>query len=236
MKRIGSLPDLAVFIPTRHRRERAEACIKSFRETVEGDADIYLVVDDDDDGYQDTDVPVIVTPRGTMVTAANKAAEWLATEYRALLMVGDDCIFVTPGWDKHMMESLERLGGSGFVYPDDKRRTDVPEIVLISSDIVQSFGWFADPAFGHFFVDNVWAELGKRSDLIRFCPKAVIEHKHYSMDSSVVRDAMYLEAEETFGDPDRAAFEKWQAERMTTQVAKLRREFNKDLDWLLSLV
>ena len=230
------MSEMAVFIPTRHRRDRAEECIKSFRETVSGDVDLYLVVDDDDHDYEDIDVPVISVPKGNLVTAINKAAGWLATEYKALLCGGDDFIFVTPGWDQHMMHSLDLLGGSGFVYPDDKRRYDVPEIVLISSDIVKSLGWFAEPEFGHFYVDNVWAELGKRSELIRFCSEAVIEHKHYSVDSSVVRDTTYLEAEDAFGKPDMEVFQKWQAERMTGQVAKLRREFNKDLNWVLSLV
>jgi glycosyltransferase involved in cell wall biosynthesis len=225
-----------VFIPTRNRRERAGECIESFRGTTKGDVDLVLVVDDDDDSYDGIDVPVITVPHGNLVTAINDAAMPLAREYRALMLAADDVLFRTPGWDEHMMESLEVLGGSGFVYPDDKRRYDVPEHVLITSDVISLLGWFAEPAFGHFFIDNVWAELGKRSGLIRYCHKAVVEHRHYSIVPEVPRDAVYLDAEQSCGEPDLAAFHEWQAQRMSGQVAQLRRRFNRDVQWVLSKI
>ena len=232
-----SLSDkLCVFIPTRHRRVLAEKCVESFRATSEEGTGLFLVVDDDDEDYEDVDVPVIVAPRGTLVTAINHAALWLAGEYSALMLAGDDQVFITPGWDRFMLKSLDVLGGSGWVFPDDKRRYDVPEHPLITSDVVEHLGWFAEPGFGHFFIDNVWAELGKRAELIRYCQDAVVEHRHYSTHADVERDLVYREAEDQFGSADFEEFQRWQAERMTGQVAGLRRRFNKDLDWVLNKV
>jgi len=230
------LPDLCVFIPTRHRRELAEKTIASFRETTLGDVDLYLVVDEDDDSYQGIDADVITTGRGTLVTAINEAALQLAEKYRMLFLAADDMIFETPGWDLFMTGALDAMGGTGFVFPDDKRRYDVPEHPLISSDIVKALGWFAEPGFGHFYIDNVWGELGKRLGLIRFCPQAVIAHQHWTINPDVTRDETYKSAEECFGGPDETEYHLWRATRMQNQAAMLRRSFNPDVRWVLELI
>ena len=52
----------------------------------------------------------------------------MADLYPVLMWLGDDCVSETPGWDRSCSHTLEEdLGGHGWVYPDDKRRQDVPE-------------------------------------------------------------------------------------------------------------
>jgi len=230
------LTELCVFIPTRHRRDLAEKAVASFRETTLGDVDLFLVVDDDDDSYEGVDAPVITVKRDTLVTAINDAALQLADKYPVLFLAADDMIFTTSGWDLFMMGALEALGGTGYIYPDDKRRYDVPEHPLISSDIIRALGWFAEPGFGHFYVDNVWAELGKRLGLIRFCPQAVIEHRHYTINADVERDETYSLAEDAHGKPDEAEYHEWRATRMQNQASLLRRKFNPDIKWVLDKI
>lgn len=230
------MPDLCVFIPTYRRRERMEECLKSFRDTTLGEVDLFLVVDEGDDSYEGIDAEIITVKPGTLVTVINDAALQLAERYDALMMVSDDVIFRTSGWDLYMTGILEAMGGTGFVYPDDKRRYDIPEQVLISSDIVRALGWFAEPGFGHFYIDNVWAELGKRLGLIRFCPQAVIEHLHWTVNPEVARDETYSTAEERFGGPDEMEYHLWRATRMQNQAAMLRRNFNPDIRWVLELI
>ena len=230
------MTELCVFIPTRHRRDLAEKAVASFRETTLGDVDLFLVVDDDDDSYEGVDAPVITVKRDTLVTAINDAALQLADKYPVLFLAADDMIFTTSGWDLFMMGALEALGGTGYIYPDDKRRYDVPEHPLISSDIIRALGWFAEPGFGHFYVDNVWAELGKRLGLIRFCPQAVIEHRHYTINADVERDETYSLAEDAHGKPDEAEYHEWRATRMQNQASLLRRKFNPDIKWVLDKI
>ena len=232
------MSDLCVFLPTRQRPEMAARCIASFRETKALDAtDLILVVDDDDDSYADvTDHDKITVTRDTLVTAVNAAAEFLAPHYDALFLAADDLVFVTPGWDRLMLGTLDGMGGTGMVYPDDKRRYDVPEHVLMSSDLITELGWFCEPSMAHFYVDNVWAELGKRTGLIRFCPDAVIEHRHYSVCEDTPHDEVYRQAESAHGGPDLAAFHAWRAEKMPFEVSRLRRRFSSDVAWVLSRV
>ena len=231
------MSDLCVFIPTRHRREKMDECLESFRETTLGEVDLFLVVDEDDGSYEGIDAEIISAKPGTLVTAVNEAAMPLADRYPALMMVSDDVIFRTPGWDLFMTGMLEQhLDGTGFVYPDDRRRYDIPEQVLITSDIVKALGWFAEPGFGHFYIDNVWAELGKRLGLIRYCPQAVIEHMHYTVSPDVERDETYRLAEEKHASPDEQEYHVWRATRMQNQAAMLRRQFNPDIKWVLDKI
>jgi glycosyltransferase involved in cell wall biosynthesis len=232
------MTDLCVMLPTRKRPELARRCIDSFRETKTLDStDLILVVDDDDGSYADfTDCDKITLTRGTLVTAVNGAAEFLAPHYDALFLAADDLVFVTKGWDEILLRALEDLGGTGIVFPDGKRRYDVPEHPVISSDFIGEMGHFAEPSLGHFYVDNVWAELGKRTGLIRFVPEAVIEHRHYSVDPETVHDEVYREAEKAHGGPDLAAFHAWRAERMPFEVSRLRRKFNPDVAWVTSRI
>ena len=227
--------ELCVFIPTLRRREQAEKCVQSFVDTVKSDVDLVLVVDENDDSYDGLEFPPILKVKpGTLVTAINQAAEKLAPHYKALMLAADDQIFRTPGWDLFMMATLDVLGGSGIVYPDDKRRADVAEHILMSTDVYNCLGWFAEPSFDHFYIDNVWSELGKRSGLIRYCPQAVIEHMHYSLHEDIERDDTYKNAEITSGQSDYTVFQEWRHARLPEQVSRLRRQFNPDIKWVLN--
>jgi hypothetical protein len=236
-------PSLIVMIPTRGRRALAEQCLKSYADTVSLETtEIVFVTDpDDQDTYEGMDwgpgsVAVLEPRAGSLSELLNKTASALAGDFDVLMHVSDDCVFVTPGWDRIMLDALEDLGGSGWVYPDDKRRYDVPELWMVSSDVVTELDWFMPPQMGHFYVDNAVGELGKRTGLIRFCPGAVIEHKHYSVCADTPHDETYREAEETCGAPDLVAFRQWQADVMPYEVARLRRQFSPDVSWVLSRV
>jgi len=160
----------------------------------------------------------------------------MADVYDVLMWVGDDNVFRTPAWDRIMLDCLESMGGSGWVYPDDKRRNDVPEHWACSSDVVKALGWYANPALGHFYIDNSTAELGKRAGLIRFCPDAVVEHLHYSVAPETVRDEVYVSTEERFGAADMQAYQEWRVNQMPHDIALLRRKFSKDVSWVLGRV
>jgi hypothetical protein len=231
--------DLLVMVPTRGRRANCERLLESFTETATC-ADLLFILDPDDDAYDGMDwgpaSTVVLDPRDYLVGKLNKTAAAMAGLYRVLQWVGDDNVFVTPGWDQLMLATLEGMGGSGWVYPDDKRRHDVPEHWMCSSDVVKALGWFANPALSHFYVDNTVAELAKRAGLIRWCPEAVIEHLHYSVAPQTVRDELYLSTEERFGAADLAAFQQYRTDQLPHDVALLRRKFSQDIAWVLGKV
>jgi hypothetical protein len=229
---------LLVMVPTRQRRENCERFLKSFEEMTD-DADLVFITDSDDqDSYKDMDwgsaLHAVLEPREPTVSKVNRTADACASSYDALMFIGDDNTFATPHWDTILMKVLtEDMDGTGMVYPDDKRRNDIPETIIISSDIVMHLGYFMNPGFAHYYVDNVWAEMGKRSGLIRFCPQVVVDHKHYSIDPDTPHDETYTFAEKAWGRSDHMAFQKWRAVDMPAEVSKLRRKFNPDIKWVL---
>ena len=232
--------DLLVIVPTRGRREQCERFLKAFSETATC-ADLLFVTDPEDGAYDGMDwgaaVQAVLEPREFLVGKLNKTAVAMADLYRVLAWFGDDCVPVTPGFDRLMLDMLDgQLGGSGWVYADDKRRSDVPEHWMCSSDVVKELGWYANPALGHFYIDNCVGELGKRSGLIRYCPQAVVEHKHYSVAAGVEHDTVYQATEERFGAADLQAFHQWRADQRPYEVARLRRRFSRDVSWVLSRV
>jgi len=238
---VPEYPSLAVFIPTRGRRQRCEELLKSFTETTDR-ADLLFVIDEDDqETYRDMDwgpaecaVFAAEDGKATLSQIINHTAMSLADSYDVLMFVADDHLFCTPHWDTVMLDALEAIGGSGFVYPDDKRRNDIPEIVMISSDIVKVLGHFAEPVLGHFYIDNAWAELMRRLGLYRFVPQVTIEHRHYSICPDVEHDQTYRTAEDAHGKEDYAVFQQWKAVIMPHQASLLRRHFSPDITWVLS--
>ena len=231
---------LMVMVPTRGRKEQCERLLKSFRETTDN-AEISFILDPDDlETYEGTDwggAPIaVLDPRGSLTEKLNHTASALVNDFDALMFTADDQVFRTPHWDTTMLNALEKLGGSGWVYPDDKRRNDVPEHYLASADIVKALGWFANPAVKHYRMDDSVAYLGKKSGLLGFVPEVVIEHHHYSVDREAEHDRTYSEAEETWGQDDHRAFYEWVGRVAPFELALLRRTFNKDVHWVLDRV
>lgn len=228
---------LLVIVPTRRRPALCERLMDSFAQTADS-AQLLFVTDGDDDSYAGTDwrghQHAEMSPRGFLADKLNHAAARVRDDYDQLFFVGDDCVFVTPHWDTLMLRELDKMGGSGILYANDGRRADVPEHWLVSCDIIRELGWFANPALSHYYLDNSWADLGKRASLLRYCPDVVIEHRHYQSDKKAARDALYSETEERFGTADLKAFTQWRAgTQIAVEVSALRRRFNPDVQWVL---
>jgi hypothetical protein len=233
--------DLLVMVPTRGRRAQCERLLESFTETATC-ADLLFIIDgDDQDTYEGMDwgpaSSAVLDPRDYLTGKLNKTAMAMAELYPVLAWFGDDCVFETEGWDRLLLATLkDDLAGTGWVYPDDKRRSDVPEHWMCSSDVVRELGWFAPPYVQHYYMDNIVAELGKRAGLIRWCPQAVVRHEHYSVAKDTQHDEVYQSTEEMFGKPDLAAFQEWCGSQRANEVSVLRRKFSPDVRWVLGKV
>jgi hypothetical protein len=231
-------------VPTRWRRENCERSLKSFTENTDNADIAYITDDDDQDTYEDMDwgpaMNVVFDTEGERAGTTRKVNYLTSLPgmavYGAFMYIGDDHLFSTPHWDTLLMQRLKDMGGTGMVYGDDKRRNDIPEMVIITADIVRELGHFAEPSLAHYFIDNVWAELGGRANLIRYCPEAVFEHLHYQVRDNVEHDQTYCSAESLWGTSDMRTFYEWRENVMPFEVARLRRRFNKDLDWVLGKI
>ena len=219
-------PRMLVVLPLRGRRELTARCLETFAATTDA-AGLLAVIDDDDTAtYDGLEYPpgtqVQVIPRKPLAAKINHVTVPQATSYEAIIIVGNDHTFDTPAWDTILLDALDQIGGSGIVYPDDKRRRDNAEISLISTDIIAALGWFCEPTLKHYWADNVISDIGRHAGCLRYCPEAVVEHHHYSIDPGTPFDAVYAYGE-AFGSQDFQAYQAWRRDRMRGDVETVKK-------------
>ena len=227
--------------PVRGRRGQAERMLVSFAETADFSEIVFVMDPDDLDTYDGMDwqgaSTAVLDPRGSTIEKLNMVALECAGAYDWLYFASDDQVFRTPHWDTIMTGVLEGdLGGHGWVYPEDRRRNDIPEHYLVDTDLVRELGWYANPALKHFYMADTVAVLGRRTGMLRYCPEVLVEHLRYTTDPTVAHDETYRYAEETWGKRDAEAFMAWQADVAPLEVARLRRAFSRDVGWVLSRI
>jgi hypothetical protein len=90
---------------------------------------------------------------------------------------GDDMVPATPGWDTKLWGAIEEdFGGTGFSYPWDGIRDDIPEAYVLSADIPAALSWVMMPKLNHWYNDNVIADLGHGAGCIRQLRGVIVNH------------------------------------------------------------
>jgi hypothetical protein len=150
-------------------------------------------------------------PRDGLVGWTNKVAMDRIDDYGYFGSFGDDHIPRTPGWDKALIEGIERMGGTGITYPWDGTREDIPEAPVVSADIIRELGWFLHPDLHHWYGDNVLADLGRGAGCIRHLRAIAVDHV-WEADQTSKDSGEKLAA-------DREAYFLWRKERMKEDIA-----------------
>ena len=178
--------DLLVIVPSRGRPQNVARLLDAVHATAKMRTRVHAAVDDDDpelgryryvmkQAGAEGDV-LTVGPRKGLCAWTNEIAALQAERYPFLASFGDDHVPYTPGWDRALIRGIVDQGGTGFTYPWDGTREDIPEAVVLSSDIVQALGWMCEPSLSHWYVDNVWADLGRGAGCIRHLRAVKVEH------------------------------------------------------------
>ena len=201
--------DLLVIVPSRGRPQNVARLLDAVHATAKMRTHVHVAVDDDDPELERyryvmkqaaAEGDVLTTgPRKGLCSWTNEIAIEQAGRYPFLASLGDDHVPYTPGWDKALIRAIVTDGGTGFAYPWDGTREDIPEAVVMSSDIVAALGWMCLPGLEHWYVDNVWADLGRAAGCLRHLRAVKVEHAwkgdQTAKESSVAlpadRDAYY---------------------------------------------
>jgi hypothetical protein len=219
--------DLLVIVPSRGRPRNLARLLDSVHETSRLATHLHIAVDEDDEKlpqYQavmaraggENDV-LESGPRRGLCAWTNEVAVRRAGEYPFLASLGDDMVPRTPGWDRALTRAITGMGGTGFAYPWDGTREDVPEACVMSADIVAVLGWMMLPGLQHFWVDNVWADLGRGAGCIRHLRAVAVDHLHPGAKKAN-GDKTYAESSAKIPG-DRDAYFAWRAERMAADIA-----------------
>lgn len=217
--------DLLVITPSRLRPQNIARLLDAVHATSRMNTHVHVAVDDDDpelERYQyvmkqaarEGD-KLTVGPRKGLVEWTNEIATQ-SLDYPFLASLGDDHIPRTPGWDRALIKAIERMGGTGFSYPWDGTREDIPEAVVMSSDIVRALGWMGMPDLSHWYIDTVWADLGRSAGCIRHLRVIAVDHAHWDAGKAAV-DQTYADSSEKL-KADRTAYYRWRKERMALDI------------------
>lgn len=220
------MADLAILVPSRGRPQNVARLVEWCAKTCRTDYRLHFGFDGDDltRGASIDAVPVMQRWSGTIGRMG--LAEWtnkLAFEnmdVSYLASIGDDMVPITDGWDAELIATIERdHDGTGFAYPNDGIRDDIPEAVVMSSSIVRALGWMALPVCHHFYIDDAWHDLGAGVGCITYRPDVIVEHRHWI--TGAVKDQTYVAAD-AWIERDRAAHRRWRLYQMPADVAKIK--------------
>lgn len=197
---------LLVICPTLERPANVRRLRDSYARTAtEGVSELLFVPGDD-----------------TCTAKVNRAAaEQVARTMRpkALMFVGDDHLFTTPGWDKLLLEPL--LERPGITFPDDLTRPGHPEVFAISLGIVAALKWMMLPTQLHYYVDDAILWLGVRAGCITYMPEIQVPHLHYKVTGQP-SDAVYERAHGWLTQ-DRESYWRWLREDSDAAVEIVRK-------------
>lgn len=215
-----------LLVPSRGRPQNVARLIEACAKTCRTDAVIHFGFDDDDPqlaanmGVLTGYVYSSVRSRMGLGPWTNELARLaMADDPKWLCSIGDDMVPVTDGWDERLCEAA---GPAGMAYPDDKRRSDIPECCVIGTAVVRALGWMCEPSLDHWYVDTVWSDLGRGAGCLRYLPDTVVEHRHPNVPGGDPHDATYGDAAARYG-LDMAAYQKWRMKRMRADIETVRR-------------
>lgn len=226
-KTTGPIRDLCVLVPSRGRPESVKRLAAAMGETCTARTDLVFAFDDDDSTLEESCAAAeaggarwVTGPRDTLTGWTNRLALARVGSYRTLASLGDDHVPRTRGWDTALLDAIAAMGGTGFAYPNDMVRDDIPEAVAVSTSIVAALGWMANPACSHWFIDNTWADLGKFAGCITYLPDVTVEHLCPAANKAVA-DQVNLDSAAKLG-ADEGAYRQWRTARMRSDVATVR--------------
>ncbi len=225
--------DLAVLVPSRGRPENLARLIQAVHAVSRGRTHVIAGVDQDDGRLHDYlelrktlllpgDAIITSGQRRNLVDWTNRLASICQGQYRFYASLGDDMVPRTPGWDVKLTGAIdEDFGGTGFSYPWDGVRDDIPEAYVLSCNISESLGWVMMPDLAHWYNDNVIADLGHGAGCIRQLRGVIVDHLNTGMGRAPV-DQTAIDAGKGIPE-DKKVYEAWKRHRMLDDVMTVRR-------------
>lgn len=226
--------EIIIIVPSRGRPDNAKRLIDSWEARTQGKSDLMFVLDEDDchPYFQLANAPkvffnVLLGPRKDLCEKTNiPIPELLKSNHKIFCSVGDDHLFLTPGWEDRIIEWQNEH--KGICYCNDLLQYEnLPTNVFIHRDIIEPLGYMAPPVLEHYFIDNYWKDLGLRLNNIKYFPDIIIEHKHWSNGKSQ-KDSTYADVEAKFRQ-DQITWDAYRQTELANDVKKIQLWQNKKL-------
>lgn len=215
---------LWVLVPSRGRPRNVERLVRACALTCTADTRLHFGFDEDDPhleagvkaaaGHKAT-----VLPRMGLVAWTNHLAAKHAGYCDALGSLGDDMVPLTHGWDTRLLDALAKT--PGIAYPNDRRRTDIPEAPFLSSRVAAALGHFFNPVFDHWFGDKALGDVGRLAGCLTYLPDVIVDHRHPTLPGGDPHDQTYEDAAHQL-NADLVAYSRWRLFKMPADVEAVR--------------
>jgi len=182
-----------VIIPARGRPDKAQVAFDALKE-LSKISDFLIGLDDDDaDNYPEIEGVIReVNPRLRMNGTLNLLVKKYQDKYKTITFMGDDHIVRTENWDGLLYQGIKERG-YGISYANDLfQGANLPTMVMMSTNISKSLGFFAPRRLIHLYMDNFWKLFGQITDCLEYHPDVIVEHMHFMAGKSAL-DAGYEE-------------------------------------------
>ena len=187
---------IEVICPTRGRPKYAAEMAASVFATARGEVQVTLGLDCDDPRLPEyCDIPKIIVDIGVPSRGATAAMNRMANNSEAdyLQIMGDDCIMLTDGWDRLMVDAFPTdmiAIVSGLTKESTISRKTYH--VAVTKKWVDIVGWLFDIELQHYGADDAIAYIAKKLNRIVWVDDVVVEHRHYRRNpEGIPVDAIY---------------------------------------------
>lgn len=199
--------------PSRGRPSRLAEMIKSFDAT-QSCSDLLIYVSNDDpklSDYKGLDDRIVFGDRLHLVQVLNQFSSDL--RYKYYHEVNDDHIFHTMNWDNIFIDILRQHGDWGCVCGNDLlhnwNESKLPSSCMITSNIINSIGYWIYPKINHVYTDNYITSLLEPINMLYHIDGVVIEHRHFLAGKATIDDNYKWVTSEEQMSKDKAAYEEW---------------------------
>ncbi len=143
---------------------------------------------------------------GSLAAATEEAYAAIGDDLSWYGWLADDLRPVTPGWD---VKCIEALTPYGFISTDDDFMASTGKAngaTLWSGELLKAVGYFFCPGLYHFFLDDIWEEIGRMTGCWTVLNDVLVRHVHAAKSGNV--DSTVAHTMKRFSE-DTKAFEDW---------------------------
>ena len=190
-------PSISLLLPTRGRRRHVERLLAGIAATTSDLARLEIIayVDRDDVesqriAHRAVRVQTLVRPPGATMGAMLRAC-YDASRGRYVMLINDDAIFRTPGWDRRVIGAFARFPDEvALVYGNDlDQRQSRPTFPIVSRAVCDVIGSICPRGYYGLHIESHLFDIFRRlaalgADRIVYLGDVVFEHTHYARRES----------------------------------------------------
>lgn len=171
---------VSLLCPTRNRPEMFGAMLESAHRTADGRYDLLAYVDNDDpsrDEYKRLfpGTKILIGPSTITPVIYNLLAS--KAKGSLLMLMGDDCVFQTKGWDTKMLEAAEQWPDRiGIVSTHDGREDNSHGHFAFGRGWYEALGYLLPPVFRHWATNMFSIDVAARLHRLVWLGDVVLKH------------------------------------------------------------